>query len=107
MISFYVSIIISVVAIIFAGISFFNIKKRKIKDKKVKEISGVIYDGTRALFKKECGALIFLLVLVGAFLYFAAGDYMTLAFFIGAIFSIFVGNLIARVNILIDSRGAE
>ncbi len=107
MIYIYVSIIISLIALVFAGIIAYGIKQHKIKDEKAKEISRAIHKGAMAFLNKEYKVLIIFVIVVGAILYFLVGNSIAWAFFCGAIFSGLAGNIGMRIATSSNARTAE
>ncbi len=107
MIYIYISIIISFVALIFAGILSHRIQRRKVEDEKAKEISHAIYKGAMAFLNKEYKVLLIFIVIAGAILYFFIGHSIAWAFICGAIFSALAGNIGMRVATLSNVRTAE
>ncbi len=107
MIYIYISIAISLIALVFAGITAFGIRKRKVEDEKAKEISRAIYKGAMAFLNKEYKVLIIFVVVVGIILYFGIGHNIAWAFFCGAIFSALAGNIGMRVATSSNARTAE
>ena len=107
MIFIYVSIIISFVALIFAGVIAYGIRKRKVENEKVKEISQAIHRGAMAFLNKEYKVLIVFIIVVGVILYFFLSHNIAWTFLCGAIFSALAGNIGMRVATLSNARTAE
>ncbi|MCK4859843.1 MAG: sodium/proton-translocating pyrophosphatase [Candidatus Omnitrophica bacterium] len=107
MIYIYISIIISFIALVFAGIVAFGIKRRKIEDEKAEEISRAIHKGAMAFLNKEYKVLIVFVVVVGIILYFFLSQNIAWAFLCGAIFSALAGNIGMRIATSSNARTAE
>jgi len=107
MIFIYISIIISFVALFFAGILAYGIQRRKVENEKVKEISQAIHRGAMAFLNKEYKVLFIFIVVVGVILYFLIGHNIAWAFLCGAILSALAGNIGMRVATLSNARTAE
>jgi len=107
MVYIYISITISFVALIFAGVIAYGIRKRKVEDEKAKEISKAIHKGAMAFLNKEYKVLFIFIVVAGAILYFLLGHNTAWAFLCGAIFSALAGNIGMRVATLSNVRTAE
>jgi len=107
MIYIYISIIMSLIALIFAGILAYTIRKHKVENKKAQEISSAIHKGAMAFLNKEYKILIIFVIIVGVILYFSVGHNTTWAFLCGAIFSALAGNIGMRIATLSNARTAE
>jgi K(+)-stimulated pyrophosphate-energized sodium pump len=102
------------VALVFAFIQYFSIKKKDPGSKHMKEISYAIRKGAMAFLKSEYRVLIIFVAIVAIFLYIASfydesnihwGS--SIAFIIGAIFSAFSGNIGMRIATIANTRTAE
>ncbi len=107
MLYIYFSIAVSIVALFFAGILFIGIKKRKIENKKAKELSKLIYKGAMAFLNKEYKVLVFFIIITGLILYFLVDKNTAWAFLIGAILSGLAGNLGMRIATSSNAKTAE
>jgi K(+)-stimulated pyrophosphate-energized sodium pump len=107
MIFIYISIIISFIALIFAGAISYSIQRRKVEDEKAKEISRAIHRGAMAFLNKEYKVLIIFVIVVGAILYFFLGHNIAWAFLCGAMLSALAGNIGMRIATLSNARTAE
>ena len=107
MIFIYISIIISLMALVFAGVIAFGIRRHKVENQEAKEISKAIHKGAMAFLNKEYKVLIIFVVVVGAILYFGIGHNIAWAFLCGAILSALAGNIGMRVATLSNVRTAE
>lgn len=107
MIFIYISIIISLIALVFAGVIAFGIRRRKVENEKAKEISKAIHKGAMAFLNKEYKVLIIFVIVVGAILYFFIGHNIAWAFLCGAIFSALAGNIGMRIATASNARTAE
>ena len=100
----YISIALSLVALISAGIISHRILKEKIKNEKAKEIASIINKGTIEFLNKEYKALAILIVVVGAILYFLVAKSMVWSFICGAIFCGVATNIAVRIAGLCNVR---
>jgi len=107
MIYIYISIIISLVALIFAGILTWEIRKRKVENNKARQISSAIHKGAMAFLNKEYKVLIVFVIIVGIVLYFFINHKTAWAFLFGAVFSALAGNIGMRIATLSNARTAE
>lgn len=107
MLYIYIPIITSIVALIFAGILAYIIRRRKVENQKAGEISQAIHKGAMAFLNKEYKILIFFVVIVGLVLYFLLSPNIAWAFIFGAIFSALAGNIGMRIATLSNVRTAE
>ena len=112
-----ISIIVPIggaVALIFAAILYFGIKKQSPGNEKMKELSLAIRTGAMAFLKSEYKVLIVFVIVIAVLLFIASfieGSYMdrglSVAFVVGAIFSALSGNIGMRIATLSNARTAE
>ena len=102
------------IALIFAAILYFKIKKYNPGNEKMQELSAAIREGALAFLKSEYKVLIVFVIVVSALLFIASfieGSYMSrglsVAFVVGAIFSALSGNIGMRIATLSNARTAE
>jgi len=107
MLYIYIPVFVSLVALIFAGILAYMIRRRKVENQKAKEISQAIHKGAMAFLNKEYKILIIFVIIVGLILYFLLDPKIAWAFIFGAIFSALAGNIGMRIATLSNVRTAE
>lgn len=103
-----------IIALIFAAILFFRVKKQNPGTEKMKELSSAIRKGAMAFLKSEYKVLI-IFVIVVAILLLIASQFedtnmhwgLSLAFIVGAIFSAVSGNIGMRMATMANARTAE
>jgi len=104
-----------IVALVFAAILFFIVKKQNPGNEKMRELSKAIREGAMAFLKSEYKVLIVFVVVVTALLFIASLFYDTtnihwgsgVAFIVGAIFSAVSGNVGMRMATMANARTAE
>ncbi len=103
-----------IIAIVFASILFYRVKKQNPGTQKMQELSSAIRKGAMAFLKSEYKVLI-VFVIVVAFLLLIASQVegsnmhwgLSLAFVVGAIFSAVSGNIGMRMATMANARTAE
>ena len=101
------SLVISIIAIIFAVYLAINIKKKNAGNEKMQEIAESIHHGAMAFLHKEYRILIVFMVVVAVILYFLIGQKIAIAFVLGAIFSALAGNIGMRIATQANVRTAQ
>jgi K(+)-stimulated pyrophosphate-energized sodium pump len=103
-----------IVALLFAIVLFYMVKKRSPGNEKMRELSNSIREGAMAFLKSEYKVLVIFVVVVAALLYgssFIEGSHMdqglAVAFVIGALFSAVAGNIGMRTATMANARTAE
>ena len=107
MLYIYFSIAVSVIALFFAGVLYIGIKKRKIENKKARELSKSIYKGAMAFLNKEYKVLVFFVIIAGLILYFLVDKNTAFAFLAGVILSGIAGNIGMRIATSSNAKTAE
>lgn len=101
------SIIISIIALIIAGILTFIINKKELGGKKVKKITSLIHNGALTFLKREYRLLFIFILIVTILLAILLSGQTALTFLIGAILSILAGNLGVRIATKANGRTAN
>ena len=86
------SLIVSIIALGFAGILAYIIKKKDSGNEKVKEITSLIHKGALTFLKREYRLLSIFVIIVTILLAVLLSWKTALAFVVGAVFSITAGN---------------
>ncbi len=107
MIFVYFSVIVSLIALFFAGILALQIKHRKVKNEKAKELSRTIYKGAMTFLNKEYKVLIIFIIITSILLLIFLGSNITLAFVCGAFLSALSGNLGMRIATSSNAKTSE
>ncbi|MBD3282496.1 MAG: sodium-translocating pyrophosphatase [Candidatus Portnoybacteria bacterium] len=107
MVFIYLSIIVSVVALLFAGGLAVYITRQRIKDNLAKKISKSIYRGAMTFLNKEYKILFLFILVAGLLLFFFVSKNTALAFLAGAVFSGLAGNIGMRIATASNARTAE
>ncbi len=100
----YIPWIASILAILFAGITAFLIKKKPVGTERMKEISGFIHKGALTYLNKQYKYLTVFVVVVAVILFFVISQETAFAFVIGAFFSALTGNIGMRVATSANAR---
>lgn len=105
----YWTVAASFLALIYAAVLAYKIKKRKIESKKAEEIAGHIHEGAMAFLNREYKILSIFVVLVSLILWFAPGLGIrsAVSFLVGSIFSMLAGNIGMRIATRANVRTAE
>ena len=99
----YFSFISSLIALIVAGILAIGIKKKRIENSQIKEVSSAIQEGAKAFLNREYTILFPFIVVVGGLLVLI--NYKTsIAFIFGALLSILAGNIGMRIATASNGR---
>ena len=102
------------IALLFAGLLFYSVKKQSAGNEKMRELSSAIRKGAMAFLKSEYKVLIIFIIIVTTLLFIASfiensnihwGS--SLAFIIGAFFSAITGNIGMRTATMANARTAE
>jgi len=107
MIFVYFSVIVSLIALFFAGILALQIKHRKVKNEKARELSRTIYRGAMTFLNKEYKVLIIFIIITSILLLIFLGSSITLAFVCGAFLSALSGNLGMRIATSSNAKTSE
>jgi K(+)-stimulated pyrophosphate-energized sodium pump len=103
----YTSLVVSIIALVFAAFTARRISRKPEGSDKVKEIARAIKEGAMAFLKREYMILILFMIIVSLALYFLIGKNITIAFVVGAIFSALAGNFGMRIATSANSRTAN
>ena len=102
------------VALFFAAILYFKVKKQNPGNEKMQELSKAIREGAMAFLQSEYKVLMIFVTIVAALLFIASfieGSHievgLSVAFVIGAIFSALSGNIGMRMATMANARTAE
>jgi K(+)-stimulated pyrophosphate-energized sodium pump len=101
------SIVISVVALIFASILAHRITREEVGTKEMEEISNAIHEGAMVFLNKELRIEVIFILIITAILALAVDPLVALAFIIGAILSLLAGNIGMRVATKSNARTAN
>lgn len=104
-----ITIIISVLALVFAGITAYYIMKKSSGNSKTKELSDIIYRGAMAFLNREYKVLVVFMIIVALVLWFlipSTGPKLAIAFVVGGIFSALAGNIGMRIATKANARTA-
>jgi len=101
------SLIVSVIALVFAGILTYSIKKKDAGNEKVQELASLIHKGALTFLKREYRLLAIFVVIVTILLALLLAWQTAVAFVIGAVFSISAGNLGVRIATQANGRTAQ
>lgn len=102
-----ISISIAGLGLIIAGIMALSIKKKKIENEKVKEITKAIHQGAMAFLNKEYKVLFIFVIAIAALMFITPIGWKTsLAFIFGALLSALAGNIGMRVATMANGRTA-
>jgi len=88
-------VLMSILALVFAGFLARNIVKKNPGDKEMGRISDLIHKGSMAFLNKEYKIMVIFAVIVSLILYFTLphGEKLTIAFIVGCIFSAIAGRV--------------
>src|SRR3989344_535374 len=103
------AIIISVLALVFAGFTALRIMKKSPGNAKTKELSDIIYKGAMAFLNKEYKVLVIFMAAVALVLWLFipnTGYKLAISFIIGGIFSALAGNIGMRIATKANARTA-
>jgi K(+)-stimulated pyrophosphate-energized sodium pump len=100
----YYILIVSVIAIVYAGFLARKIMKNKIGTPKMEEISNAIHEGAMTFLNKEYEIIAIFLVIVTLILWFFIKKQIAIAFLIGGIFSALAGNIGMRIATKSNAR---
>jgi len=103
----YFCLISSVVALAFAGLLAWRIKRQEVISKKAERISGIIRKGAITFLNREYRILFIFVIIIAALLYYFINPKTALAFILGAFLSALAGQIGMRVAVLANVRTAE
>ena len=105
----YWAIAASFLALTYAAILAYKIKKQKVESQKAEEIAGHIHDGAMAFLNREYKVLAFFVVIVSLVLWFSPGlgFKSAISFLAGSVFSMLAGNIGMRIATRANVRTAE
>ena len=83
--------VLGVVGLLFAGLIYASIKKVKVSNQKMVEISDAIHDGAMVFLQREYGILLLFIVLAFGLLSWAVSVWTAVAFVLGAASSMMAG----------------
>ena len=106
-IQIYFILLSSVMALLFAGILAWQIKRQTVVSKKAGHISQIIRDGSMAFLKKEYRILFCFVIVITGLLYYFINPKTAIAFIAGAILSSLAGHIGMRIAVLANVRTAE
>ncbi|UCD04533.1 MAG: sodium-translocating pyrophosphatase [Candidatus Woesearchaeota archaeon] len=101
------SLIISIIALVSAGILTYVIKKKNSGNEKVQELASLIHKGALTFLKREYRLLAIFVIIVTVLLTLLLSQQTAIAFLVGAIFSISAGNLGVRIATQANGRTAQ
>jgi len=97
----------SIIALLFALILFWQIKKQEVFSQKAGHISKIIRDGAIAFLNREYRVLFCFVIVITGLLYYFINPKTAIAFIIGAFLSALAGQIGMRIAILANVRTAE
>lgn len=97
----------SVVALVFAFILAWRIKKQAVVSQKAGEISKIIREGAMAFLNREYRILLVFVIVITGLLYYFLNPKTAIAFVCGAFLSALAGQIGMRVAVLANIRTAE
>lgn len=103
------ALIVSVLALVFAGVTAFMIMKKSPGNARTKELSDIIYKGAMAFLNKEYKVLAIFMVIVALVLWFfipVTGKKLAISFILGGVFSALSGNIGMRIATRANARTA-
>ena len=103
----YISGLLGVIALIFAGYLALNVKKEEIGTPEMKEISDAIHSGAMIFLNREYKYLVIFVVILATILAVLLDPIMAVTFVIGAIFSALAGNIGMRIATAANARTAN
>ena len=103
----YFCLVSSIIALAFAGLLAWRIKKQEVVSKKAERISEVIRQGAMAFLNREYKILFIFVIVVSALIYYFISPKTALAFILGAFLSALAGQVGMRVAVLANVRTAE
>ena len=103
----YFCLISSVIALAFAGLLGWRIKKQEVISKKAERISEIIRKGAMAFLNREYRILLIFVIIIGALIYYFLSPKTALAFIAGAFLSALAGQIGMRVAVLANVRTVE
>ncbi|MFO8015774.1 MAG: sodium-translocating pyrophosphatase [Candidatus Woesearchaeota archaeon] len=99
-------IVISILALAFAGLTAWRVMKKSAGNAKMKDLSQMIYEGAMTFLNREYKILSIFLLVVAVILYFVIGREIAIAFIFGGIFSALAGNIGMRIATKANARTA-
>jgi len=103
----YFSLIVSVVALLFAGFLAWRIRQQKVLSDEANRISQIIRQGAMAFLNREYRVLFFFVLLISITLFYFLNPRIAIAFVAGAFLSALTGQIGMRVATLANVRTAE
>lgn len=103
---FMLAPIAGVVALLFAGFLTFKIRREEIGTPKMREIYNAIREGSKAYLKRQYKTIGIISAIVAVIMYFVFGWLTSVAFIVGALFSIIAGYVGMDVATRANSRVA-
>ena len=100
----YLIVIVSIIALVYAGYLAKKIMKNKVGTPKMEEISNAIHEGAMTFLKKEYQIIAVFLIVVTAVLWFYIRKETAIAFIIGGLFSALAGNIGMRIATKSNAR---
>jgi K(+)-stimulated pyrophosphate-energized sodium pump len=105
------SLIAGILGILFAGYLFLKVVKAPAGTEKMKEISGLIYDGAMAYLNRQYRAVLIFMVFVFVALIFLINIYVAMAYVFGGVCSMLAGyigmNAATRANVRTSNAASE
>ena len=101
------NLIISIIALVVAGIITYLIKKKDSGNEKVQELATLIHKGALTFLKREYRILFVFIIIVTILLAYLLSWKIAVAFVMGAIFSILAGNLGVRIATQANGKTAH
>jgi len=102
-----ISIIVGVLALIFAAYLVVNIRRNSIGTPRMEELSNIIYKGALSYLKKQYKVLVVFVIIVVVVLNFIINIQTAIAFVIGAFCSALAGNIGMRIATTSNARTAN
>jgi K(+)-stimulated pyrophosphate-energized sodium pump len=104
---FYIAPVVGVVALIFAVIFYFRVKKVDVGTERMAEIAGYIQEGAMAFLTREYKVLAIFVAVVFVVIAFALSIFTAISFLVGAVFSVLAGFFGMKVATLANARTAN
>jgi len=95
------------IALAFAGLLAWRIKKQEIVSKKAERVSEIIRKGAMAFLNREYRILSIFVIVIGALIYYFLSPKTALAFILGVFLSALAGQIGMRIAVLANVRTAE
>lgn len=100
----YVIVIVSIIALVYAGYLTKKIMKKEVGTPKMEEISNAIHEGAMTFLHKEYKIIVIFLIIVAIALWRFINPKTAIAFIIGGLFSSLAGNIGMRIATKSNAR---